>query len=665
MNSIKESENVNDSISKDTKNNNSDTAEYKREEKNSMSLLEKVSTKATQIVLTSRLFVVIVGIILVLKTIFLYKMAIFYHKPVEKEYIDMIAAFVCILMTIPMLLKGKIRIWVTLLFDLLISILLFVNELYYSYSSNLVSVSQISNLQYGKEISVALPNLIHIWHFLYFADIILLLIFFLANRKNVVKISKWFYIPGIIYAIIMVIWVGKINQTWIVKAQEHQFNKIQQIEYSSIFGYHYLDIKSNLNMKKNVKYKNKKAMMQAYDELMESYDEKYPLVYDFKEIAADKNVIVVQLESVQQFVVNRKINGKEITPNLNKFLKENVEFTNMQNQSYSTTADAEFTEMNSLYPLENGMSFAQYSSNDYNNIYANFKNNEYTTTYIHGNKGSFWNREAVYSRLPIDNLHFDNIFDENTERISGYISDEQVYRRMVEEMKNYDGKFFVNIVAASSHTAFDLPGIENKESKVTIDVGDANRDLYYGHYLEAMNYADYAFGIFIDELKKAGLYDDTVILVYGDHAGLQMYNWEMQDFIKEVNPGLNDIQTQINYSNVMCGLKIPGVEHIRIDKPTSKLDFKPTLMEICGIEDEFSLGRSLFSNKDFVCINCGRIITDKYFYDGDWYLIENGEKLDLGNMSEEEAKKLKYYEDCLQKELDISLSTNILNLLKK
>ena len=141
-----------------------------------------------------------------------------------------------------------------------------------------------------------------------------------------------------------------------------------------------------------------------------------------------------------------------------------------------------------------------------------------------------------------------------------------------------------------------------KEKKVSIDVGDTWKNTYFGNYLEAVNYADYAFGIFIDQLKETGLYDDTVILVYGDHAGLQMYNWEMQDFIREINPELNDIQTQINYSNILCGIKIPGVEHITINKPTSKIDIKPTIMEICGIEDKFSLGKSMFSNKDFACI---------------------------------------------------------------
>ena len=63
-------------------------------------------------------------------------------------------------------------------------------------------------------------------------------------------------------------------------------------------------------------------------------------------------------------------------------------------------------------------------------------------------------------------------------------------------------------------------------------------------------------------------------------------------------------------------------------------------------------------------INNGKIITDKYFYDGDWYLIKTGECLNLDNLPKEEVDKLNFYSDCLKKELDISLSTNILNLLK-
>ena len=113
--------------------------------------------------------------------------------------------------------------------------------------------------------------------------------------------------------------------------------------------------------------------------------------------------------------------------------------------------------------------------------------------------------------------------------------------------------------------------------------------------MEALNYADYAFGIFVDELKANGLYDDTVILLFGDHYGMQMYNEEMLDFIEKREYSLNNVDAEINYINVACGLKIPGVEHLILNKPVSKLDIKPTLASICGLEDSISLGTNMFA----------------------------------------------------------------------
>ena len=120
--------------------------------------IKRTIKKSNQLVLSSSLFVIIIGILITLKTLFLYKTVIFTNKPIETKFIYMITAFVCILLTIPMIVKGKIRIWTAIIIDILVSILLFVNEVYYSYSSNLVSVSQISNLQYGKCITKFIEN---------------------------------------------------------------------------------------------------------------------------------------------------------------------------------------------------------------------------------------------------------------------------------------------------------------------------------------------------------------------------------------------------------------------------------------------------------------------------------------------------------------------------
>ena len=260
-------------------------------------------------------------------------------------------------------------------------------------------------------------------------------------------------------------------------------------------------------------------------------------------------------------------------------------------------------------------------------------------------------------------MAFIDDFEDTSELVNTYLSDELFYKQAVEKMKGYDEPFVTFLVAASSHTPFKLEGLQDKESKVTVDVGKY-KDISFGDYLEAVNYADYAFGKFIQELKDSGLYDDSVIIVYGDHYGMGMDDYDMEQFIKEVNPKYNDISKQINYVNVLCGIKVPGMESKVLDYPVSKLDIKPTLLELSGIEDNFSLGMSMFSKKDYAIINNAIIVTKDYYYNSDWYYIETGKKVDFKKLGENTEKRLKQYVSNMELELDISRSIIINNLFK-
>ena len=375
-----------------------------------------------------------------------------------------------------------------------------------------------------------------------------------------------------------------------------------------------------------------------------------------------KNIIILQLESIQEFVLHKTINGKEITPNLNKFLEENIEFSNMFMQSYSSTADSEFSSISSMYPMENGMSFSKYPGNTIDDIFKMFKQDEYTTSYMHGNYSYFWNRGNVYSKLPVDYLEFKDKFEDTSENIMGYLSDELLYKQAVQKLENYQEPFISFIVSASSHTNFSLDGLEDF-SKVQIDVGKY-KGTFFGNYLESVNYADFAFGTFIEELKASGLYDDTVILLYGDHNGLEMYNDEMLDYLRETNPNLTDTDIKLNYIRVACGMKIPGIEHLKIEKPVSKLDIKPTFAYLCDLDEQFALGTNMFARKDFICLNNERIVTSRYYFDENWYERNTGETVDIENLSTEEKELLQKYLNNMRTELDISKSIQIYNLLK-
>ena len=612
-------------------------------------------------------FPIVIGVLLVLKTIFFYLNTISIRETIDVGTILGTVAFVStIIWMICVFLPNRGRIITTIIVDTLVSILLFSDNLYHTYSSSVLSVAQIMNLQYGEEIMNTLPMLVQAKQILYFIDIIIICILLFMKILKIQKKEKLdtkYQIAKIIIGILVTIIFFKVDGLYIPRTKEDPFNKDMQVKKSTIYGYHISDIENTINIKKQAKYTTKESLLSDYNELKQTYDENYGKTnYDLQGIAKEKNVIILQLESIQNFVINKAINGKEITPNLNKFINENIEISNMFMQSYSSTADSEFSTTTSLYPMENGMSYSRYYTNTYDNIFTMFKNEEYTTSYMHGNYGFFWNRDNVYKTFGVENIELKDSFADTSENIMGYLSDELLYTQAVEKLKNYDMPFVSYIVSASSHTPFGIGELEDK-SKVDIDVGKY-KDTFFGNYLESVNYADYAFGIFIDKLKEADLYDDTVILLFGDHNGMDMYNEEMLEFLRGTDSDLTDTDIKLNYIRVACGMKIPGIENMKIEKPVSKLDIKPTFAYLIDGDAGFSLGTNMFARKDFICLNNERIVTSRYYFDEKWYRIKDGMEVNLEEIPQDERELLEDYYENMRKELDMSISISINNLLK-
>ena len=620
--------------------------------------------------LSSRLTIIFLVLILMIKTVLFYNCI-----ELDLEQFGNINFISCIFIMIlisPILFikKNKSRFYAIITYDILLSLLLFADNLYWKYSVNMLSVSQIQYIKYTEEISGGLIYLLQLRQILYFIDIPILFGLWNIARKplkdkktSVVKNKgKRRVILAIIYTVCTVMMTSEIINLCYIEMQQNIYLKLRQVGLGSIYGYHYLDAYNAINIKDTVKYKNYDEMINEYAKL-ETYKKEKFKEEDIYGIANGKNIIVVQLESVQNFVVNREINGTEITPNLNKFLNENIHINNMIVQSYSTTADSEYSVITSLYPLDNGQAFSRYYASINNDIFKLYKDAGYHTSYMHGNVKEFWNRENVYKRLAVDEISFIDQFEDTSETINGYLSDELLYKQAVEKIEKYEKPFFSFIVAASSHTPYFLEGIERKEEKINVDVGES-KDRPFGNYLEAINYADYAFGIFIDELKQKGLYENSVILVYGDHYGMGMDEWEVEEFIKEIAPNYNDITKRFNYVNLLCGIKIPEIESRKINQVVSKVDIKPTLLSLSGIEDNFSFGKTFFSTKDYAYINNGDIVTEKYYYyNNEWYDRQTGKVIDLNLLDEGTTKKLIEYENNMKLELDISRSIAISNLL--
>lgn len=615
-----------------------------------------------------RISIILFGIIILLKTILFYKNTVFNHEDMWGYTVRQSIFFIVIgLFFVLLFRKSKTRFIILVSLDLFVSIVLFADELYYSYASNIISIMQAGNLQYTNEIIEAIPSLLNIRQILYFLDIIILLILCILKKIRLNSKKDFKKTPILVTLIFVIISLNYYH--FIPEALElvtgFIYNKKNSVRYGSIYAYHVVDVINAVTNKKSVPYKEYDELINAYNKFKNEQNNMFVKDENFTNIAKGKNIISLQLESVQNFVIDRTINGKEITPNLNKFLKENIKLTNMHSASYTTTADSEHSYLSSTYPTENGEAFSKYHSNTYNDIYSELKGAGYTNIYAHGNYCDFWNRKNVFSKLDVDKTYFVNDFKDQSEFIRTYLSDELLYKQMISEVKNieYQTPFYLNLVAASSHKPFDLDGIVDKEKKVTIEIGEYEKT-DFGNYLESMNYMDYAFGIFIEELKNAGLYEDSIIIVFGDHYGMGMYDENLIEFLGEDVSNYNDARMQYEFSNVAAGIRIPGISNLVIDTPTNKIDLKPTLMQICGIEDEFSIGCSIFNKRDYTCINNGKIITNKYLYDGNWYELQTGKQIDLNTLSEEEKQKLDWYVEKMEQELGISKSVVVNNLLK-
>ena len=145
-----------------------------------------------------------------------------------------------------------------------------------------------------------------------------------------------------------------------------------------------------------------------------------------------------------------------------------------------------------------------------------------------------------------------------------------------------------------------------------------------------------------------------------------MYDENLIEFLGYNKNDYNDARMQFEFTNVLAGMRVPGLKNMVLTEPISKSDIKPTLAQICSLEDTFSIGISMFDRSSYAAVNNGKVITDKYFYDGTgWFKLSDGSKLDLNSLSETEKEKLQSYQKEAIYEIDISNSVVIKNLLQK
>nr|WP_274655326.1 LTA synthase family protein [Paenibacillus humicola] len=292
-----------------------------------------------------------------------------------------------------------------------------------------------------------------------------------------------------------------------------------------------------------------------------------------------KNVILVQMEAFQNFALHLKLGGKELTPVLNKLADESFYFPHIFQQiGQGNTSDAEFMSNTSIYPTGKIAMSTGYGDRKLPSMPRLLQERGYEADTFHVNNVVFWDRIKLYPALNF-NHYYDKPFYHNDHFNSFGASDEELYRVGVDKLSALQQQhkpFYAQFITVSSHFPFDVPDDRKK-----IDVPASMEGSQLGKYLTALNYTDYAIGTLIDRLKANGMWDNTVLVLYGDHFGLQP---------QDNDPGEVTKQLGIPYDPRITRFNIPLIIHMPgetagkvIDQVGGQLDIMPTVANLLGI----------------------------------------------------------------------------------
>lgn len=387
-------------------------------------------------------------------------------------------------------------------------------------------------------------------------------------------------------------------------------------------------------------------------------------------VAEDRNVIVISLESVQQFLIDFELedeNGEmhEVMPFVNSLFnsESSYSFENFFHQtSQGKSSDAEVLGETSLYGLPQGSAFQSLGSTNTFHAAPNILKETagYTTAAFHGNVGSFWNRTDTYNAFGYDYFFDSEFYDLSEDRALEYgLKDKLFFHDSVEYLEQLPQPFYTKFVTVTHHFPFPL---DEQNSGFPLAQTDDNT---VNNFFATANYADQAIEEFFNYLKDSGLYDNSIIMLYGDHYGVSnMRNPHLAPLVGEDAEEWGEFQNA-QIQRVPLIMHVPGVDNGQVfDTYSGQVDILPSLMHLLGLEtdDYLFMGQDVLSNEhnNEVPLRNGRVITPDYTFISDSIYDTDTGELISETMSEEESSKL--YEIRNRAREELTHSDNLLSM---
>jgi lipoteichoic acid synthase len=554
---------------------------------------------------------------------------------------------------IALFFKGRKKYLGLMVIYFILTLLLYSNILYYRFFNDFITLPTLSQTQNFGDVSSSVVSLLKPYDFLFFIDFLLLgsLLLFHGVKIELKDMDR--RKVSAIFSLSFALTFANIGFSEIDRPEllTRGFDRNYIVKYLGVYDYTVYDAAQSTKASAARVLADSNDITAVLNYTKSNYAEPNP---DYFGAGKGMNVIYYHLESFQNFLINYKLHGEEVTPFLNSLTKDNntIYFDNFFHQTaHGKTSDAEFMLENSLYGLPQGSAFMTKSLNTFESAPGILGGKGYSSAVFHGNTGSFWNRNEVYKSFGYDHFFDSSYYKLDPEDLAQYgLMDKPFVEQSMPLLESLPQPFYAKFITVTNH--FPFP-IDKKDATIEPDnTGVPTVDRYF----QTARYADEALKQFFGYMKKSGLYDHTIVIIYGDHYGISKDNDSTMSQVigKEVTPF-----ESTGLQRVPLFIHVPGIKGGVNHEYGGQIDVLPTLLHLLGVDSKkyVQFGTDLLSehHDDIVPFRNGDFVSPTITaVDGKYYNSTTG--LEIGKDQLAEAKK-----DQQIVEQKLSLSDKVVN----
>ena len=570
----------------------------------------------------------------------------------------------CLFIGISLSLKSKIGKWVYLGVNILFLIMFLTNGIYYSTTHNFFDFILLESTSEGAPYMMDCIKNCNIWIYIWF--VIIIFTIYVGFRK-IPKKDNFNYKNVIIVVLIFLLihlllpnLYGSANSslewnTW--QNPRNIYKNFNDANKSmSITGLYEYTIR---NFYITFLQTEEEETSEDYEFLMEAFSVNNNEVNKYTGIFKNKNLIFVQLEGIDDWLLTEKD-----TPTLYGMLNNSFVFQN--HYSYynggGSTFNSEFAvNTGFITPLSYTQNAYSFNKNSFPYSMANmFKNQDYVVNAFHMNSGEYYSRQTNYTNWGYDKYY--GLLDINDYKDKSYTLDRELINDVTfqEKMFPKDSKFVDYLITYSNHLPFtNTKGVckllydMEMDLDDTVDMGEESSSMFVQLTEEECirkqaHETDYMMELLLKKLTELNLIDDTVIVVFTDHY---LYTVEDKTILDKYKNTSNNLINKTPFFIWQNNMKRTNIKEV-----TSQLNILPTTLNLFGI----NYNPNYYIGSDALSQNYKGIVffSDYSWYDGNIY-VENGVIANNKSSSQEYLDEKNYYIHYLTKKNDLALKYNV------